>query len=138
MPSVSVNYLAVLVASVVAMAEGFFWYGPAMFGKEWMKLMGYSKESMKAAQKEMSKTYAVAFAATLVTAYVLSHIIDFAGAETLSAGATTGFWVWLGFVAPVQLTAVLYGGKKHKLFYIDTGYQLVALAVMGAILAVWV
>jgi len=45
--------------------------------------------------------------------------------------------VWLGFVATVQLTGVLFAGQSKKLFAINTGYQLVCYLVMGAILAVW-
>jgi hypothetical protein len=45
--------------------------------------------------------------------------------------------VWLGFVASVQLTGVLFANQSGKLFAINTGYQCVCYAVMGAILAVW-
>jgi len=37
---------------------------------------GYTKESLKAAQKEMGKTYATSFVLSLVTAYMLSHVIS--------------------------------------------------------------
>lgn len=135
---ISVNYLAIVVAGIAAMAAGFMWYGPALFGKEWMKLMGHTAATMEAAKKDMSKTYAISFALGLVSAYVLSHVMtmsqNYFGYPRLSTGLTSAFWMWLGFIMPVQATEVLFGGKKWKLFAINTGYQLAALAVMGVVL----
>lgn len=138
MPPVEINYLAVVAAAVLSMVIGFLWYGPNLFGKQWMKLMGYTKESMEKAKEGMGKTYAISFFGALVMAYVLSHIIDYAQATSMVSGMQAGFWSWLGFVAPVQMTEALFGNKKWNLYYINTGYQLASLLVMGAVLAVWV
>lgn len=137
MPEVTINYLAVLVAAIASMVIGFVWYSPILFAKQWMKLMGYTKASLDKQKNEMNKTYAISSVAALVTAYVLAHIIQYAGASDVMGGMMTAFWVWLGFVAPVQLTDVLFGGKKYELFGINTGYQLACLLVAGAILAMW-
>ncbi len=137
MANVIINYVAVLVSAAAAMGVGFLWYSPVLFAKPWTRLMGYTKESMEAAKKEMGKTYSISFVGALVMAYVAAHFVSYVGARTLSQGAQLGFWAWLGFVAPVQMTDVLFGGKKWKLFAINTGYQLASLVIMGAILAVW-
>jgi|GEM_PF-3896784 len=44
---VTINYWAVLGAGVAAVLIGFLWYG-ALFQKPWMRLMGFTFESMKA------------------------------------------------------------------------------------------
>lgn len=136
--NVEVNYLSVLIAGVAAMAVGFLWYGPMVLGKPWMKLMGYTKESLEKEKKNMGKTYGISFVLTLVMAYVLTHVMTFSesyyGYAPVMTGLTSGFWMWLGFVMPVQATDVLFGGKKWKLFGINTGYQLVSLLVMGVVL----
>ena len=138
--NIDVNYLAVLVAAVAAMVVGFAWYSPALFGKQWMKLMGYSSESLKKAQKEMGKWYGLSFVLALVTAYVLSHVMalgdNFYHYPRVQSGLTSAFWMWLGFVMPVQLMTEVFGGKKWKLFYINTGHQLVSMLVMGIVLGV--
>jgi hypothetical protein len=138
---ITVNYLAILLASVVSMAVGFFWYSPAVLGKPWMKLMGHTATSLKKAQQEMGKMYAMSFVAALVTAYVLSHIMmlsrHFFGYGPVVTGITTAFWAWLGFVAPVQMTDVLFGNKKWELFAINTGYQLVSLLFMGVVIGLF-
>ena len=100
--------------------------------------MGITKVDMKSAQKGMVKMYSISFFAALVTAYVLSHVIAASGksfgSNPLDAGLTTAFWMWLGFIAPVQLTDVIFGGKKWKLFVINTGYQLASLLMMGVVI----
>ncbi len=136
--NIEVNYLAILVAGVVSMGVGFLWYSYAMFAKPWMKLMGYTKDSMKDEQKKMGPMYALSFVVALVTAYVLSHVMflseHFYGYTPLMTGVTTAFFMWFGFVAPVQMTDVIFGGKPWKLFYINTGYQLASLLAMGVVL----
>jgi hypothetical protein len=133
--NVEVSYLAVFAASIVSMVIGFAWYSPALFGKPWMKLMGYTEKSMKESSKGMGKMYALSYVLALVSAYVLFHIMvlseNFFGNGLVQTGLTSAFWVWLGFVAPVQATDVIFGGKTWKLFWINTGYQLSALLGMG-------
>lgn len=128
------NILAIVLASIISMGLGFLWYSPMLFGNQWIKLMGYTKESMEKAKKEMGKAYAISFVGALVMAYVLSKFVT---GSVLMDGILTGFWMWLGFVAPVQMTEVLFGGKKWNLYYINTGYQLASLLAMSAVLAVW-
>lgn len=136
--NVEVNYLAVLLAGVATMVVGFLWYGPMLFAKPWMKLMGHTEKSLEKEKDAMGKTYTISFLLALVTAYVLSHVMTFSENyfhyPQLMTGLTSAFWMWLGFVMPVQATDVLFGGKKWKLFAINTGYQLASLLAMGVVL----
>ncbi|MBI4044454.1 MAG: DUF1761 domain-containing protein [Candidatus Diapherotrites archaeon] len=140
MPEVIVNLVAVFVAAIASMVVGFIWYSPMLFGKPWMELMGYGSKNMEQMKKGVMKMYALSFIGSLVMAYVLFHSYVFAnaffGIDKFTAGLMTGFWSWLGFVAPVQYTEVMFGGKSNKLFLINTGYQLVSLLIMGAIIAI--
>lgn len=128
------NWVAVIISAVIAMALGTFWYSPAGFGKQWMKLIGMTKEKMEGSKANMPMIYGVQIVASLVTAYVLSQIIGFAGAMDFVGGAIVGFWVWLGFVATVMLGGVLYENRSLNLYWINAGYQLVTFVLMGAVL----
>lgn len=136
---VQVNYLAVLIAATASMGIGFLWYSPIILGKQWMKEKGFTSESLKKAQKEMSALYGLSFVLALVTAFVLSHVMtmaqNFFNYSELMTGASSAFWMWLGFIMPVQATATIFGNKNWKLFGIDTGYQLVSILAMGIVLA---
>lgn len=133
----SVNWVAVLAAAIVNMALGFLWYGP-IFGKAWMKLSGLTDAKLNEMKnKGMSSTYVLSMLGALVMAFVMAQFVSLSGASTVTDGALLGFWAWLGLVAPVQLTQVLYEGKSWNLFFINTGYYLVSLKLMGAVLASW-
>lgn len=131
------NYLAILVAAIATMVLGFLWYGP-LFGKPWMKLAGLTTEKISEMKKKgMTKTYMVSMLASLIMAYVLSFFVSSVGADTAVAGTVVGLWVWVGFVATTMINDVLFLNKSVNLYSINTGYQLVSLLIMGAILGVW-
>ena len=134
------NLLAVLVAAISTMVLGFLWYSPMLFAKPWMREMGYDPND-KAKVEEMKKTagpaYAGSFVASLVSAFVLDHFLIGLHAASVPRGLHIGFGVWLGFVATVQLTGVLFQKNSWKLFAINTGYQLACYLAMAAILVVW-
>lgn len=138
---VPVNYAAVFAAAVLSMIIGYVWYGP-LFGKAWMEEIGMSKSEMDKAQKAgMAKSYGLMFVGSLVMAWVLANAIVFAGAYTqmtgLSAGLMSAFFNWLGFIVPVMLSGVLWEKKSWRLWGLQSGYYLVTLFAMGALLAVW-
>ncbi len=141
---VAVNYLGILACGIANMIIGFLWYGP-LFGKPWADMMGFkfdSPEAMKEAQKKMMPGYIASFLGALILAYTLSHSLTFASAYLNVAGAwaglTAGFWNWFGFIVPVTVGIVFWEGKPWKLWFINAGYWLASLLVMGLILALWV
>ena len=140
MELLGINLWPVLVAAVATMVVGFLWYSPLLFARPWMRLMGYDpddKAKVQEMQKSAGPSYGISFVASLVTAFVLAKIIDITTVNSVLYGMKVGFAVWLGFVATVQLTEVLFAKKPAKLYFINTGYQLVCYLAMGAILARW-
>ena len=135
-----INYLAVLAAAVVSFVIGWVWHSPVLFGKAWMKLSNMDKKKIEEHKKsgKMGSSLFFQFVATLITGYVLAYFVGYAGAKTAMDGVVLGFWVWFGFFATTQLGMVLWENKPFKLYLINTLHYLVTLAVMGAILAVWV
>jgi hypothetical protein len=138
---VPVNYWAVIVSAIVAMVLGFIWYGP-LFGKQWMKLMGISRESMKKTDN-MWVLYLLQIIGVLLMVYVLSHSLVFTSrffghlTPTLQDGLMVAFWSWLGFIAPVTLGTVLWEQKSWRLWFLNNAYQLITLLIAGMILASW-
>lgn len=130
----AINYVAVLVAGIAAMALGSVWYGP-LFGKRWMKLMGFNEKSMKSMKMSVTKSMSFGFLSALVTAGVLAVLLDYAAASTITASLTIGAWVWLGFLATKGLGAVLWENKSWGLFFLNTSYDLVNILMIAAILS---
>lgn len=135
MTDVVINFWAVLLAAVAAMMIGSLWYSPAMFGKEWLALVGKREEDLKPA--EAGPAYFWTTVGSLVSAYVLAYIIGLMGAANIWSGVLAGFWIWLGFQVFMMVSGSLFEGRPLRLVFINAGNSLVTLLVMGAILGAW-
>ena len=132
----TLNLLAGLVATVAFFALGALWYSPLLFAKPFMAALGKTEEELMEGFNPL-RTYGLEFLARLVTAYVLAHMVDYAGATTIAGGLQTAFWLWLGFVATSGLASVTFEGRSAVLYALNAGYQLAGLLIVGGILAVW-
>lgn len=129
-----INWLAVLVAAIIRMAIGFAWYSPPLFLKPWQAVSGITPESMRAG---LGKAMLVDVIGSLIMAFALANIIVGANITDWLNGALAGFWVWLGFMATLMVSLWGYENRSIKLIAINLGNNLIALMLMGALLAVW-
>src|SRR3989344_4314806 len=113
------------------------WYSPALFGNQWMKLVGKTKAQSDKEKKRMKPAAVQTFVAWFIASYVLAYVIDLAGAVTIGEGLKTAFWLWLGFVAPTTFINTIWTGHSKKLWLIDNGHFLIVLLIAGALLSVW-
>jgi hypothetical protein len=135
MRHIPINFLALAVATLAKMVLGALWYSPVLFGNSWMKLVNCTPEQMKAV---MPKALITDVIGTFIQAFVLVHAVHYAGADSIGLGAAVGFLNWLGFIAVTTLAITIYEKKPFKLFFINNGFQLLSLLIMGAIVAVWI
>ncbi len=133
-----INYTAVGVSALAYWLLGALWYSPLLFANRFITLMRLTPEQLTAMQASgANKEHAIALLNSLILAYVLAHFVRYIGAETISDGMQTGFWLWLGFIATSNLETVLFEMRPLGLYLISSGYHLVGLLGMGALLAVW-
>jgi uncharacterized protein YneF (UPF0154 family) len=137
MPQVHINFLAVLVAGVVAFAIGGLWYSPLLFAKQWVKAHGYTEDQVKEMQKSAGKSYAIAIVCQLLIALAMAVLIGYIHLAHCVQGLKLGLLIWAGVAFPLGLMATAFSDKKIAVFWIDTGYQLVYLLIMGSIITVW-
>jgi hypothetical protein len=133
MQDIELNWIAILVAAFVPMVLGALWYSPMLFARPWMRAVGRTPEEISGA----SLGYAISAIGAVITSYVLARIVRWAEVDDLLNGALVGLLVWLGFVATVLAVNTWFGGRPRALWAIDSGYQLVALLIMGAIHGAW-
>jgi hypothetical protein len=129
----TINWLAVLVAGISAFVLGGIWYSPALFGKAWMTENKMTVDDVK--KGNAAKIYGWAFILSLVMAvnlamFLASPEIDLT--MSIVYGALTGLWIFCG----VAIIA-LFEHKTARYIFINGGYMLVALTLMGAIIGVW-
>ncbi len=132
------NYVAVLVAGIISMIIGGFWYSPAGFGKTWVKLSGMTNKQLSHAKKKgMAWSYVFAFVAALLTNWVFAQVLTLSGATSVSIGMLVGFSLWLGFIATTLLSSLLWEQKPLRLYLINAGHYLLVFLINGALLSVW-
>lgn len=133
-----INYAAVLVSALVYWILGGLWYSPLLFGGKFIEIMRWSPEQLAHIEAEgAGPQLALAFVGSLVTAFVLAHIVRYTSGENALDGAKTGLWLWLGFVVTSNLNTVFFEFRPLGLYLINISYHLFAFVSMGALLAVW-
>lgn len=158
-----VNFLALLVAALSTLVVGFIWYNPKVFGTAWMNAAGLTEEKLKGGN--MAVTYGLcvlfaffmafilqflvihqwgAFAATGGDPDKLSPVYEAYMAEygtafrTFKHGALHGFMTGLLFTFPLIAINSMFERKSWKFIFINSGYWIVNLTIMGGIICAWV
>jgi hypothetical protein len=139
---IHINILAVLVAVLLNFILGFVWYA-ALFAKAWTKEMGYDP-NMRPDRKAMMKGVALMIVGNFLFAWVLAFYLGgwqfFPNAKetsSLAIGINSAISVWIGFFVPVHLSRVVWEKHSWKLFFINSGYHLVATVLVALILVNW-
>ncbi|MTI37932.1 DUF1761 domain-containing protein [Fulvivirga lutimaris] len=127
----SINWLAIIVATLLTFVLGAIWYGP-LFGKRWMRENGFNEEDLKNAN--MAKIYGTAFVLEFIMTVNLAFFLNgLSVQEGLMYGFATGF----GWVAMALGVNYLFARKSMMLWFIDGFYFVVSFLIMGAILTAW-
>lgn len=126
----TLNWLAVILATVVGFfVLGGLWYGP-LFGKIWMREFGFSEEDLE--QRNMTKVFVGSVLLALIAAINLALFI---GPEaTLLVGLMAGFFAGLGWVATLLGIIYLFESRSLQAYLINAGYCVLSLTLMGGIL----
>lgn len=132
--SMSFNYLAILTATVSTFMLGGLWYSPVLFGRAWMREMGFTEESLKA-KGDVGRIMGVSFVLELIMAFNLAAFIG--PKASLGFGVFAGAAAGFGWVALALGVTYLFERKPLRLFLINAGYHGVAFTLMGAILGIW-
>ncbi len=129
----SVNWLAVAVAGISAFVLGGVWYSPALFGKAWMKENNMSVEDVQKGNK--GKIFGWSFILSLVMAVNLAMFLNDPKIDLkmgIIYGFLTGVWIFCGIAI-----VALFEHKSARYIFVNGGYMLVALGLMGAIIGAW-
>ena len=160
-----INFLAVLVAAVVPMVLGFIWYNPKFLGTIWAREAEMTEAKMK--RGNMAAIFGLSFLfSILLSFFVQTLTIHQFGAlgmiggdptvegvlpsfqafmddygthfRTFKHGAFHGLLAGLFIVFPIIATNGMFERKSWKLIVINSGYWIVTLTIMGAIICGWV
>jgi hypothetical protein len=125
-----INYLAVVVAAVVAIAFcwGYYW----LLMKQWLAAAKLRQSDYKDGPPPLAWIFLVV--GYLLASAMLAAILGYVGQVTIRAGVISGALVWLGFALPVIATNNAFQKRPLELTYIDAGGWLGSLVIMGAVI----
>ncbi|MBX9704331.1 MAG: DUF1761 domain-containing protein [Silvanigrellaceae bacterium] len=130
---VPISLAAVIVAAIVYFILGAIWYSPALFGHRAV-IHREGEPDLVVKETHPIGSYIGEFILDLIMAFVLTVLITLSDAETYWEGMTIALWAWVGFIATTHFSAVLWGRKTLRSFFIHAIFMLVGLLAMGAVI----
>lgn len=127
-----VNWIAVIVATVLLEVLGFLWYGP-LFGEAWTAAM--ANPPVADAAGAMNMKMGLGVVNTLIVVLGLDWLIRRLGATGLSAAIMVSLAAWFCFSFTTQALEYLYMGMTLNFVIINMGYLLAAFVIAGATLS---
>ena len=136
MAFVSVNWLSILIAAVVAWLFGGVYY--TALSKPWLAAQSKTLEQCKAEQAAKSGVakfmpFVLVFVGEVIMAWALYGILVHMNTFTVRAGIISGALIWFGFVLPAMTANNAFCGRRPMLTVIDGAAWLGALVIIGAI-----
>jgi hypothetical protein len=133
----TVRWTAVLACVVFSMISGSIWFGPKTFFPVWWKAIGKTATDKPHGQPA---TWGLLIGSSALQATFMALMVNSLGRAgsdaTLVSGATTGFVLCFGFVAPASLSNKLFPGYLRA-WAIEAGNHLINYVAFGAILGAW-
>jgi hypothetical protein len=128
-----INWPAVLVAALSAFMIGGVWYSSLLFGNVWLADSKLTNDDVKQGNKAKIFGFTAVFA--LIMAANLA--IFLADSKTdVTWGATAGFLAGIWTFGAIA-THSLFELKSWRYIFINGGYSVVSLTLMGAIIGLW-
>ena len=144
------NFMAILVATLIPMIMGFLYYNPAVFGKAWMNANGFTKEGMgKGPHPAM---YLLALVVSfLLTMFLWGWVTGNGGVEqsqvvdpkdghsfvTFKHGVVHGILFSITVLLPIFTTMAIFEKRKFSWGFINWGYWTISAILMCGILSAW-
>jgi hypothetical protein len=129
------NYWAILVAWLINVTVGTFWYSPIGFGKPWSKLSAVDMMNMP--KNQANKAISLVGLSALVQTVVLAVMLNSLDITTATKGLEVGVLLWLGLTAATTIGNTLYSRLSLKFWWLNASFFLVVMAVGSVVLAVW-
>ena len=129
------NVWAVMVAWLIFVIVGAFWYSPKGFGNAWTRLTGV--DIMELPGDTANKAIVYVIGASAVQALVLGVALNSMDVGTALEGLWAAGGLWTGFTAATTIGTTFYSGKGWQLWWLNASFFLVTMAAGGLLLGGW-
>jgi len=130
----NLNPLAVIVAALLGFLIGGLWYSPLLFAGAWMRAAGLSEE--QEAKGNKAKIFGFALLFLLIMSWCLAMFLA-DPSVTLLSGAFYGFLAGFGWLFFGIGVVALFEQRPWSYLFINGGYWIVTMTLMGALLGFW-
>lgn len=130
----NINWLAVLVSTLLFYGIGAVWYSPVLFGKIWMKEINMAPDAGKKVNMARLMTFTFILSFIMVTNLAFFLADPSVGAQE---GALYGFLTGFGWVAMASTLNAMYEMRGWRYMLINAGYMVVGFTLSGVILGAW-
>jgi len=136
-----INFAAVVVAAVAAIAIGSIWFGPRTFFPVWWKAMGRSADE-KPGGENMGIVFAGTFVGQFAQAFAVSVVLAWfaasnGGMVSFGDALVVGLVLGVGFAAAASLPHRLFAGQSFTVWALEVGNDIVSITVMALIIGLW-
>ena len=126
----NINWIGVVVMTIVSFMLGALWHSKLLFGKTWKKENKYGDK--------VNVNAPLIFGGTALMHFVLLAGIS---AQVSGHGAVEGLLIALTisivFVLPAMAGTYLFANRSLKLLAIDAGMYIVLFCMAGLVLGIW-
>jgi hypothetical protein len=126
-----VNYLAVVVAAIVAVAIGILYYGVLGVGDRQSRMLGTSQVRPGPMQG------ATGLILSLVNAWVIAVLSLSLGAASIVDAISLGALVWLGFGATFKAAQVAFERRPWAVWALQGVHDLIVEIIVAGIVTLW-
>ena len=130
-----INHIAAWVAGIAHFMLGAGWY--TALGGAWLAGIGKTEAQVMAEQPNAAMPMVIAFAVAVIIAYTLAWLLPRLGAQSAAGGAKIGVMLALTLIATTLAMNYGFEARTFALWLINSGYMVVGMAVMGAIVGGW-
>jgi hypothetical protein len=127
--------LAIIVATLCYFGLGAVWF--TIFRNAWLEGVGRTMEQLQTSGVSPALAYGVALLLTLAIALFLSWLIQITGEATAARGIQLAIILWFCTIFAAFATEYAFEGRGVKILAINSGYCLVGMVLMGAVLGGW-
>ncbi len=126
------EYLNVIAAAVAAWIFGAIWY--MSIAKSWMAASELTPDTI---DNKNPTPYIVSLIGAILVAGMLRHVLAMAGITEVGKSLVTGLGLGAFIVSPWIVNNVLYGQRNKSLIWMDCGYPIIGMGIMGVVLALF-
>ncbi len=130
----TLNWFAIIAATLSNFLIGGLWYSPLLFGKQWMAENNFTEENLK--KSNMSKIFITTFLFSFIMAFNLAMFLN-DDKTTTSWGVIAGFLAGFGWVAMSMFIIGQFERKTTRYMLIHAGYVTISFIIMGLIIGAW-